>query len=333
MSDNINNDVSQHGGNLSEIASGFPNAPQPFIDLSTGINPYSYPLPEIKKEWFYRLADSCEMKEAHKAAAIYYGVNVKNISLASGMQPLMFAIASLRLQVYGVAKVAILSSTYSEYEQVWKIAGHSCHTSEGWYPADIMIICNPNNPDGSTIPRGELLQLADDLAEIGGWLIVDEAFGDVCPENSLESFVATRDNLFVMKSCGKFFGVAGLRVSAVIAPEKWNEKIRVITGSWAISTPACLLLPEMFENKKWAEEMKLQLELEAKNWREILAQHFFIVGFTPLFTLVKTDDADYWYKKLASQGILTRKFSYNQQWLRFGLPDSKDLERVKTAFI
>lgn len=332
MSDNINNDVSQHGGNLSEIARLFPNAPQPFIDLSTGINPYSYPLPEIKKEWFSRLADSCEMEDAHKATAVYYGTNAENISLAAGMQPLSFALASLRLQAYGVAKVAISSPTYSEYEQVWKIAGHNTNNQPST-TSNIHIICNPNNPDGRTIPRAELLQLADDLAKTGGWLIVDEAFGDVCPENSVASEVAARDNLFVMKSCGKFFGVAGLRVSAVIAPANWNEKIRVITGSWAISTPACLLLPEMFENKTWAEEMKLRLEFEAQNWREILAQYFSIVGFTPLFTLVKTDDADYWYKKLASQGILTRKFSYNKQWLRLGLPDSKDIERVITAFV
>jgi len=134
-----------------------------------------------------------------------------------------------------------------------------------------------------------------------------------------------------MRSLGKFFGLAGMRVSATVAPKEINNYLRVVCGSWAINTNATTQLPKIFADKNWAENMHIRLKQESENWRKILAENFTIVGHTSLFTLVETDDANYWFEYLAGQGILTRKFTYNPLWLRFGLPDSKNLERIKNA--
>lgn len=335
MIDNIELRISQHGGNLSYIAQKFPHAPRPFIDLSTGINPYAYPFAKLG-EAAGRLADAVEMGQARKKAAAYYGTSTENINIASGMQPLLFALASLRFQNSGVARVMILSPTYSEYGNIWRAAGHKVinvasigEVSEG----EVAIICNPNNPNGRVFAPETLLKLADNLAQKGGWLIIDEAFADLTPQISVASFVSGRENLIVMRSCGKFFGMAGLRVSSAIAPAEISGWLSVVTGAWPIATPVCLELPAMFENSGWMEKTRKRLESESAEWRNILARHFTIAGYTPLFTLVESDNADFWHEHLAAHGILTRKFDYNKRWLRFGLPDSKDLLRLENVFM
>ncbi len=330
MSDNINNAGVQHGGNLSVIAAEFPDAPRPYIDLSTGINPYPYQLREIAGA-NNRLADVAEMAAAHEAAAEYYGTNAQNITLAAGMQPLMFALAALRYQKFGVGKTHIFAPTYSEYATIWTAAGHVL--TDDIEAADIVIICNPNNPDGRIIPKAELLQIADNLAARNGWLIVDEAFADLTPEISVVGAVSSRHNVIIMRSMGKFFGLAGLRVSAAIAPREINSYLRVVAGAWAISTNSCLQLPAIFADRNWAAATRSRLATESAAWREILAQKFTIIGHTPLFTLVESADADYCYNHLAKSGILTRKFVYNPYWLRFGLPNVRDIECIASRFL
>jgi cobalamin biosynthetic protein CobC len=336
MIDNIELRISQHGGNLSYIAQKFPDAPRPFIDLSTGINPYAYPFTEPGGEAAGRLADAVEMEQCRAKAAAYYGAKPENINIAAGMQPLLFALASLRFQKSGAAKVMVLSPTYSEYENIWQAAGHNVsnvasigEVSEG----EVAVICNPNNPDGRVFAPEILLQIADNLAQKGGWLVVDEAFADLTPQVSVASFASGRKNLIVMRSCGKFFGIAGLRVSSAVAPAEISGWLSVVVGAWPIATPVCRDLPAMFEDYGWIERTRTRLESEAASWRAIIARHFTIVGYTSLFTLVETDDADFWHKRLAAHGILTRKFSYNKFWLRFGLPDSKYLLRLENIFM
>ncbi|MDE3038780.1 MAG: aminotransferase class I/II-fold pyridoxal phosphate-dependent enzyme, partial [Pseudomonadota bacterium] len=184
MSDvNTGKAIEQHGGNLSQIAARYPQAPKPFIDLSTGINPYAYPLPGIEPEWFHRLAECSEVAAAHNAAAKYYqAANPDTITLAAGMQPLMFALASLRIKECGGSKVSILSPAYGEHERVWRAMGHKVANVEALdnpAPGGVVIVCNPNNPDGRIIPPSRLMQLAESLAAHDGWLIVDESFADL----------------------------------------------------------------------------------------------------------------------------------------------------------
>jgi len=317
--------MAQHGGSLSWIEAHYPHAPRPLIDLSTGINPYACALPDIKPEWLYRLPDSAEMAAAHDAAAKYYGA--KHIALASGMQPLMTALACLRLKDHGPSGVAVLSPSYSEHANVWQAAGHRVHFIPSFEKlmGDVVIITNPNNPDGRQFTPEQLLQLAKRVE----LLIVDESFGDLSHELSMAALCAKEQHIIVLKSCGKFFGVAGLRISAAIASRKIITWLDTMLGPWPISTIACNLLPDML-NKGLSEYMRKRLAQESASWRNLLSKPFTIVGHTDLFTLVETEHADQWHGYLASQGVLTRKFDYNARWLRFGLPDIAHRQRIET---
>ena len=342
----------QHGGNLSTIAARYPSAPRPFIDLSTGINPYPYPLPPTAPESAHRLADSADMQAAYAAAAKHYAAK-DNVVFAAGMQPLMFALAALRFKEHGASTISIASPTYAEHARVWQSMGHTVSPSPlgggpGWGHMDTMevqnaplptsplmgeelsdvtLLCNPNNPDGRSFQPEQLLT----LAKRSSWLIVDESFADVVHNLSITAHVATHDNLIVLRSCGKFYGIAGMRISLTIAPQKIAAFLRSATGPWPISTEACRILPAMLADTSWATDMREQLETESAHWRELLSRHFTVIGHTSLFTLVETENASQWFDKLAAQGILVRKFDYNQGWLRFGLPQQSDLKRLETA--
>ena len=315
----------QHGGNISQISALFPNAPLPFIDLSTGITPYGYKLGAPQKEWQHRLAEQAEVEQAHAAAAHYYGAKAV---LAPGMQPLMFALACLRLKEHGPTKIGVFSPSYSEHARVWSGVGHTLATPD---EGDVVIICNPNNPDGKIIPPAKLLLLAEKLATRGGWLIVDEAFMDMTPELSIISAVTTHNNVVVMRSTGKFFGIAGMRVSCAIAPAAWREWLRVAVGPWPLTTQACRQLPVMWHDKKWATLMRAQLKKEAAIWRDLLAHYFVLIGHTDLFTLVESGKAANFHHRLMEHGILVRKFEHHPEWLRFGLPEFTHHERIKNA--
>jgi cobalamin biosynthetic protein CobC len=327
MSDgNTNNALGQHGGNLSAIAAAYPGAPQPFIDLSTGINPYAYPLGDADAAWLHCLPDAAAMLAARQAAARYYGSAAEHTLLAAGMQPLIFALACLRFKECGASRVHIVSPTYGEHRRVWDMAGHGVvETPLADADCDVLVVCNPNNPDGRLMTPEALAQLADRLAVRGGWLVVDESFADSAGQSVVP---LRRDNMAVLRSCGKFFGVAGLRASAVIAPAGWTAWLDAAIGPWPVSTAACHQLPAMFGDAAWIAAMKLRLQEEAARWREILSAHFSLIGHTPLFTLVQSEDAESWHRYLMSQGILTRRFDDAPHRLRIGLPDSNALPRL-----
>ena len=325
----------QHGGNLSWVREHYPYAPTPLMDLSTCINPYGYPLPALESHWNYELPDVTDMANAHKAVAQFLGLKDEvNVALGSGMQPLMVALASLRLARYGKAHVAVLPPTYVEHERVWGQLGHECFACDELknIKADVVIICNPNNPDARRYTVAELKQLADTLARQDGWLIIDESFGDLEPQASMVGEVHYHNNLIVMRSFGKFFGVAGLRVSTAVADRKLIEALRTLSGPWPISTTACHQLPRMLKDTVWVKDMRERLHTEAQQWRGVLKNYFTIVGHTPLFTLVDMPDAKTCFERLAAQGILVRKFECNPRWLRVGLPDEAQVSRLLNAF-
>lgn len=322
----------QHGGNLSWLTRHYPNAPHPLIDLSTGITPYPYPLAS-QAGWQHRLADSADMQMAFNATARYYRTQPDTIALSSGMQPLMFALASLRFKTHGASQVALLSPSYSEHGHVWQSSGHPVEaitSLDALAQHAVVIITNPNNPDGQTFPPETLLALADQLAAQDGWLIVDESFADLTPALSIAA--CGKHNVITLHSCGKFFGAAGMRISSAVTTPEWTRWLRMAVGPWPVSTAACHLLPAMLDDGGWIETTRIQLAAEAAAWRVLLAQYVSIIGHTDLFTLTETPHAQTVYEQLAAQGILTRIFDYNPHWIRFGLPDSRHIERIGVSF-
>ena len=131
----------------------FPDAPEPFIDLSTGINPHPYPVPELSSALFERLPDRADVRRLAAVAAQCYGApSADHVLPAPGTQILLPQVAML----VPPGRAAILRTTYAEHRRAASLAGHSVtevSSADQLGRADLAIVVNPNNPDGRIVPR------------------------------------------------------------------------------------------------------------------------------------------------------------------------------------
>jgi cobalamin biosynthetic protein CobC len=220
-------------------------------------------------------------------------------------------------------KVAVLSPTYGSYAAAWPDADLN-----SLVPADatIAVVVNPNNPDGRIIPPAALPRAR--------WLIVDEAFGDVVPEASVIPSMkaeAGRDTI-VLRSLGKFYGLAGLRLGFVAGSPVMAQRLSDRLGDWPVSGPAIAIGAAVLADNAWRDAMRAQLKTEAAALRALLTEHHLaIVGGTDLFVLAETDHAPALHGALARLGVWTRAFADHRRWLRFGLPGAANLDRLASA--
>lgn len=319
-----------HGGDLEAARAVFPGAPGPFLDLSTGINPNPYQLPQLPEATFAKLPQPSDTLSLAAAAAQAYGApSHRHVAAASGTQILLTQLA--RLVPPGPAKV--LATTYGEHARAAMLAGHEVEgvaELASLADADLAVIVNPNNPDGRIVPKAALLALAGRLQDRGGLLVVDEAFMDVGPANaSLCSNVAW-GNIVVLRSFGKFFGLAGVRLGFAVGPEEIAERLRAALGPWPVSGPAIEIGLKALTDTAWIETTRSTLVKEAARLDASLAEASLgVVGGTSLFRLVASDQAAALYHHLGRAGVLVRAFPERSNWLRFGLPGSKpDWERL-----
>jgi len=310
----------RHGGDLAAARRLFPAAPEPFIDLSTGINPHSYPLPQLPSELFARLPEPAALDGLAAAAAQAYGApSSDHVVPAPGTQILLPLVAAL----VPPGRAAVLGPTYSEHARVAALVGHRIRDAtgmDGLAGADLAVVVNPNNPDGRIIARPELFARAAELRSRGGLLVVDEAFMDAGPDESLSGDVGL-GNIVVLRSFGKFFGLAGLRLGFALAAAGTAERLKASLGPWAVSGAAIAVGVAALTDRSWKEAARARLAHDAQRLDELLAeQGLDIVGGTPLFRLVRTQAASELFHHLGRAGILVRRFDEQPAWLRFGLP-------------
>src|ERR1700683_3934987 len=227
-----------HGGDLAAARRLFPDAPKPFIDLSTGINPNPYPLPALPAELFARLPDAAATASLAAAAATSYGApSAAHVVPAPGTQSLLGLGAGLVRR----GRAAILPPTYNEHARAARLAGHSVVEARelaALGDADLAIVTNPNSPDGRLIDRETLLALAAKLRARAGVLVVDEAFMDVGPLGFSLAGDVDSGNLIVLRSFGKFFGLAGLRLGFALLDQPSAVRLAAMLGALAVSGPA-----------------------------------------------------------------------------------------------
>jgi cobalamin biosynthesis protein CobC len=322
-----------HGGDMAAARQMFPNAPEPFIDLSTGINPHPYPLPALPPEIFSRLPDRASVRRLATIAAQCYGAPSADHAVpAPGTQILLPQVAALARP--GCA--AILRTTYAEHARAASLAGHSVTTvaeSDELRGADLAIVVNPNNPDGRIVPKPTLLAISDALRPRGGILVVDEAFADVAPDGTSLSGEVDRGNIVVLRSFGKFFGLAGLRLGfALTAPNLVNQLDRSL-GPWAVSGPAILTGTLALADETWRRRTLAALEEAAERLNVLLARSGLeTIGGTSLFRLTRSAGAHELFNHLGRAGILVRHFAEDSTWLRWGHPHTEaDWQRLSSA--
>lgn len=313
----------RHGGDLAAGEARFGRPSEGWLDLSTGINPFAYPLPDIPAEAWRCLPDGAAELALCEAAAAAWGVgDPRRIVPAAGTQAIIQLLPLLR--PYG--EVAVVGPTYEEHAASFGHAGHlvrPCGALEDIGEAQVVVVVNPNNPDGRRFAPDQLLDLAATLAAQGGLLIVDEAFVDLTPELSVAGRVGP--GLLVLRSFGKFFGLAGLRLGFAVAEPPLADLLRQAIGPWAVSGPAIAIGRAALADTAWSEGTRARLRDEAALLDALLTgARLSILGGTDLFRLANASRAWALYEHLGARGILVRPFAGQPRWLRFGLPPGEE---------
>lgn len=311
-------DRPSHGGDLSACRNAFAGK---WLDLSTGINPFPYPLPQIPHDCWTRLPGAEEMQDLLSAARQAYGCPAEaGIVAAPGTQ----AAIQWLPRLFAKGRVTVLGPTYAEHAHVWRQCGHEV-TELNAVPGtlrdiDILIAVNPNNPDGRALGPDLLRRWHGELSERGGWLILDEAFADVVPDVSLAG-EAGNPGLVILRSFGKFFGLAGLRLGFVLGDPVVTQALTQALGPWAVSGPAAAVGAIALRDLNWQVAMREELRARARRFDQAMRDRgIHVLGGTGLFRLAKIPDAAGFATRLRREGIHTRIFDYNPDWMRFGLP-------------
>jgi cobalamin biosynthetic protein CobC len=321
--------VADHGGALDRAVQRFGPGPD-WLDLSTGINPWPYPIPVLPAQAWHRLPEQSALAALRHAARDYYGAPAEAPIVAGpGSQALIQGLPRL----IPPTRVAVLAPTYAEHARCWRLAGHA--VSEVAAPGraeTILVVTHPNNPDGRRFAPDELLGLAETMAGRGGLLVIDEAFADMTPELSLAPKAGT-PGLVMLRSFGKFFGLAGLRLGFAFGPAELIDQLEAALGPWAISGPAIEIGRMALADASWILATRARLARAAGDLAALLSAHGLApVGGTDLYRLVRSDRAAALHEALGRQHILVRDFAARPDWLRFGLPpDAEAMARLDRA--
>jgi cobalamin biosynthesis protein CobC len=321
--------VLEHGGRLRRAAREYDIPLEHWLDLSTGISPFGWPVPVVPPAAWQRLPEDDE--GLIDVARAYY--EAPQLLPVAGSQAAIQALPTLR----GPSRVGILAPGYAEHVQAWRRAGHavSCLPADTLLEQigrwDVLVLIHPNNPGGERFSVPALLGAHAELAARGGWLLVDEAFVDVTPQDSLCRHTH-RDGLIVLRSVGKFFGLAGARAGFVCAAPSLLDLLQEKLGPWTLSGPTRHVVRHALADRPWQVQARTRLQAASERLADLLTRH----GLAPsggcgLFQWCRRDDASSLHRALAERGILTRLFERPSS-LRFGLPpDDAALERLGSA--
>jgi len=309
----------RHGGRLGAAEACFPQAPRPWLDLSTGINPRAYPLAPFRRDALRRLPDPAALARAEAAAARAFGVTPDHLAATSGGE------GALRLLPWllQARRVAIAADTYGGHGEAWRAAGAEVVRDPA--AADAWLVVNPNNPDGAVMSAPAILHSASRR-----WTVVDEAFADAHPDVSIAAQAGGR--LVVLRSFGKFYGLPGLRLGFVLAAPQLIAKIRLAQGDWPVGPEAMAAATHAYADEAWASRTRTRLAAGAARLDRVLRRAGLeILGGTSLFRLARSPEAPQIFLQLARAGVLCRPFD-DPARLRFGLPGAgRDWVRLTSA--
>jgi cobalamin biosynthesis protein CobC len=304
-----------------------------WLDLSTGVNPWPWPVPDLPASAWQRLPSRADEAALIAAARTAYAMPAgAEIVAAAGTQSLIQWLP----QLAAAGPVAIVEPTYSEHALAWRMAGHeviACANLDD-VPGAIChaVVVNPNNPDGRVISSSVLARVAARLQARGGWLVVDEAFVDMEPDISVAGLCAELP-VVVLRSFGKFYGLAGLRLGFAIARPDIARRISGALGPWPCSGPALVIGAAALGDREWATRTRVAIQDQARKLDAVLAHAgFTIAGGSGLYRLARRADAGKVHASLAARHIWCRRFDWADDLLRFGLPpDDGACERLAAA--
>lgn len=302
-----------HGGRIDIAAGCYPGAPQPWLDLSTGVNPCPWsadPSPSVDLQ---TLPSPVAIGDLEAAAAAMFGTSADRVVALPGSELGLRSLDSLDLP----SPVRFVTPSYSTHADAISGATPITRDAIDTIRDGTLLLANPNNPDGELDAPDRLLQ----IARHGAWLVVDEAFADAVPESSLVPRLGPDDRAIIFRSFGKFFGLAGVRLGFMIAPPAHAKAMRRRLGSWPVSAIAVAYGTAAYRDTAWIAAARRSIVERAERFDTVLERHGLRGrGACPLFRLVESDDAPVVFERLARKGILTRPFDHAPRWLRFGVP-------------
>lgn len=307
----------EHGGNLRDAAQRFGRAREDWLDLSTGLNPQAYPVPELAPEVWHRLPEP--NPDLVLAASACYRAPM--ILPVAGTQAAIQALPRLRPP----SRVVVAAPSYAEHAHHWAQHGHTLQAlrytelDDAVDHCDVLVLCNPNNPTGATIAPERLLDWAGKLAERGGWLVVDEAFCDVTPSLSVAPW-SGQPGLIVLRSVGKFFGLAGLRLGFVAAHAELLKDLSNLLGPWSVSTAAQEIGLAALADTEWQMATRKRLSMSGLRLHQLLAEHGIDATGSALFQWWEEKHPELFWQFMAERGIWVRLFAKAARGIRLGLP-------------
>ncbi|SQD80260.1 threonine-phosphate decarboxylase CobD [Moritella yayanosii] len=320
-----------HGGQLQQVALQYARPIVEWLDLSTGISPSSYPIPSIPTPVWQQLPQPSQ--SLVKAAKLYYATT--NIVATSGSQAVIKQLPTVFKQhVAEQTTVWLPQIGYKEHERAWREQGFTIQqythlpTSAQLTAHCIVVVINPNNPTGELFSRNTLLALLDNIQMLKGWLILDEAFMDVVEPS--QSIIAHTDNphLLVLRSVGKFFGLAGIRLGFLSAHQQWLQALETLSSPWEVNGPAQYITEKALMDTQWQQQQLLSLTALSAALELLLMTTFDCpVAGSALFKSIRLDNAPAVYALLCQQGIYVRLCD-EQNALRFGIPDQNGLAKL-----
>ncbi len=319
----------EHGGKLRQAADQYGIALGAWVDLSTGINPNGWPVPPVPTDCWTRLPENED--ELTASAKRYY--DCQSLLSVAGSQAAIQMLSKLKTRL----TVGIVTPSYNEHAHSWSTAGHHVTT----FPEenieahiddiDVLILVNPNNPTGYLHKKNKLLRWLNQLQAKNGWLIIDEAFMDCENKQSLAN-QCPQTGLIILRSLGKFFGLAGARVGFVLAEQSVLSELEKRFGPWPIANPSRFIATLALSDFRWQKNNRQRLINEGLKLKILLKQNQLTPdGGCNLFQWIKHEQAELIHHQLATQGILCRLFSKPAS-LRFGLPaNTTQWQRLEMA--
>ena len=324
-----------HGGRLNQAARDWGIPLEQWLDLSTGINPRPWPVPAVPLHVWQRLPEDDDGLEA--TARLWAGVpEAAGCLPVAGTQAAIQALPRMR----SPGRIGIPAPAYSEHAEWWRAAGHEMvafrqlPSEEQLAALDGLVWINPNNPTGERVSRTRLMECHEQLLKRGGWLVVDEAFMDAQPAETLLPETGL-PGLVVYRSLGKFFGLAGLRAGLVFGPSELCSRLGEALGPWSVSHPARYLMQQALADTDWHGATAARLQADSDRLVRLLGDAGLAPrGSTPLFVYCPQDHPRSVADALAEQAVLVRVFE-DPPALRFGLPGTEaewqHLEKALTA--
>lgn len=305
-----------HGGGIDAAIATFGGTRADWLDLSTGINTVPYPIPQFSHDAWTALPDSGAFAQIEARARNFWNVPKDAACLVA---PGASAIIAQIPRLADAGQVHIPGPTYNEHGASFRDAGWTLDAAA----TDAMVVVHPNNPNGR-------LWSADEIS--GKLRIIDESFADVTNDATLIG-LASEPGTVVLKSFGKFWGLAGLRLGFAFGDPALIAKLSAALGPWQVSGPALQIGAEALSDFAWADETRARLADDAKRLDALLEDKGAItLGGTDLFRLYEVDDAKAAQTQLAQSKVWSRIFPYANNWLRLGLPAPDRWTQLETAF-